>query len=62
MGKSNNVRDELNQAIAKLPEQAGKTGKELGREFTDNIKELTSIAQFKKTHTNQTKIIKQIFS
>ena len=57
---SNNVRDELNQAIAKLPEQAGKTGKELGREFTDNIKELTSIAQFKKTHTNQTKIIKQI--
>lgn len=57
---SEKIRDELNQAIAQLPEQAGKTGIELGTEYTDIIKRLTLIEQQKQAHKNQQKIVTAI--
>ncbi len=51
------VRDELNSAIAQLPEQAGKSGSQLGSEYTTIIAQLTKIEGFKKAHENQGKIV-----
>ncbi len=54
------IKDELQQAIALLPEQAGKTGKMLGREYTDIIKALTLIDKQKNEHKRQKALIKEI--
>ena len=59
---SNKIRDALNQAIGQLPEQAGKTGKELGTEYTTIIKRLTLIEKKKQTHKNQKKLVAEIES
>ena len=59
---SDKIRDELNQVIAKLPEQAGKTGKALGVEYTDIIRKLTLIDSQKKPHKNQKGLISLIVS
>ncbi len=57
---SNKIRDALNQAIAQLPEQAGKTGKELGEGYTTIIKQLTLIKKQKQAHKNQQRIMTEI--
>lgn len=54
------IKDELQQAIALLPEQAGKTGKTLGREYTDIIKALTLIDKQKNEHKRQKALIEEI--
>ena len=54
------IKDELQQAIALLPEQAGKTGKTLGREYTDIIKALTLIDKQKNEHKRQEALIEEI--
>ena len=54
------IKDELQQAIALLPEQAGKTGKTLGREYTDIIKALTLIDKQKNEHKRQETLIEEI--
>ncbi len=54
------VRDELNNAIAQLPEQAGKSGSQLGSEYTTIIVQLTKIEGFKKAHENQGKIVRTL--
>ncbi len=59
---SDKIRDALNQAIAQLPEQAGKSGKELGAEYTTIIKRLTLIEKEKQTHKNQKKLVAEIES
>ena len=59
---SGKIRDALNRAIAQLPEQAGKTGKELGAEYTTIIERLTLIEKQKQAHINQGKIVTEIES
>ena len=51
------IRDELNSAIAQLPEQAGKSGNQLGSEYKTIITHLTNIERFKKAHENQADIV-----
>lgn len=57
---SENIQDELNEAIALLPEQAGKTGKQLGTEYASIVKRLTLIKQDKNEYRNQQDIITTI--
>ena len=59
---SNEIQDVLNQAIAQLPEQAGKSGKKLGAEYTTIIERLALIEKQKKAHKNQKKLVKTIES
>ena len=59
---SNKIRDALNQAIAQLPEQAGKSGKELGAEYQTIVKRLTLIEKQKQVHKNQERIVKELES
>ena len=59
---SNKIRDALNQAIAQLPEQAGKSGKELGAEYKIIVERLTLIEKQKQVHKNQEKIVKELES
>lgn len=56
----NKIRDELNDAIAQLPEQAGKSGSQLGSEYTTIIAQLTNIERFKKTHENQGRVVRAL--
>lgn len=51
------TKDKLQQAIAQLPEQAGKTGKELGQEYTSIIRTLAHIDQQKREHKRQETLI-----
>ena len=55
--KSGDIKDELNTAIAQLPEQAGKSGKELGNEYNNIITKLTSIEIQQNPHQGQRKIL-----
>lgn len=57
---SEKMRDGLNLAIAQLPEQAGKTGKQLGQEYTRIVQNLTSIEQQKKAHEQQAQMIETL--
>lgn len=59
-GSVDKIKEELQQAIAGLPEQAGKTGKTLGREYTSLIKELTLIDKQKNEHKRQETLIEEI--
>ena len=54
------IKDELQKAIAGLPEQAGKTGKTLGREYTSIVKALTLMDKQKNEHKRQEKLIEAI--
>ena len=56
----NKIRDELNDAIAQLPEQAGKSGSQLGSEYTTIIAQLTNIERFKKIHENQGRVVRAL--
>lgn len=60
--KRDSFRDDLNNAIAQLPEQAGKTGSQLGSEYTNIIAQLTKVERLKRTHENQGKILGEIRS
>ncbi|MDE0156700.1 MAG: ATPase [Gammaproteobacteria bacterium] len=60
--KRDSVRDDLNNAIAQLPEQAGKTGSQLGSEYTNIIAQLTKVERLKRTHENQGKILGELRS
>lgn len=57
---SNKIRDALNKAIAQLPEQAGKSGANLGREYTAIIEKLAQIEQQKGAHKDQQKLVETI--
>ena len=54
------IRDELEQAIAQLPEQAGKTGRTLGQEYTYIIKQLAHIEKQKNEHARQKTLVEEI--
>ncbi len=58
--KVDKIKDELQQAIAQLPEQAGKTGSTLGQEYTDIIKQLTRIERQKTEYETQKKLIETL--
>ncbi len=58
--KAEKIRTDLNEAITQLPGQAGKSGKELGTEYTDIIQQLTLIEKQGQTHKNQKKIVEAI--
>ena len=58
--KRDNIKDELNNAIAQLPEQAGKSGSQLGSEYTNIIAQLTKIERLKRAHENQDKILREL--
>lgn len=60
--ESSKIRDTLDQAITQLPEKAGKTGKELGAEYTDIIRRLMLIEKQKQAHVDQQKIVNTIES
>lgn len=60
--KRDSVRDDLNNAIAQLPEQAGKTGSQLGSEYTNIIAQLTKVERLKRSHENQGKILGELRS
>ena len=51
------IRDDLNQAIAKLPPQVGKSGVQLGSEYQDIIKQLADIDKHKANYKQQKGII-----
>ena len=59
---SSKIQDVLNKAIAQLPEQAGKSGRELGAEYTIIIKQLTLVEKQRQGHKNQQKIADTIKS
>ncbi len=58
--KVDKIKDELEQAIAQLPEQAGKTGKTLGQEYTCIIKQLAHIEKQKNEHARQKTLVEEI--
>ena len=58
--KIHEIQDELNHAIAQLPEQVGKLGKMLGREYTDIVQQLTYIDNCKKEHRRQGEFIEAL--
>ncbi len=47
------IRDELNQAIAQLPDHAGKSGKTLGAEYKNVVAKLANIQKHKTIHEKQ---------
>ena len=60
LAKSEAIKDELNQAMNKLPEQAGKTGKQLGGEYTNITQQLVHIEQQKTEYLRQKKLTNAI--
>jgi len=57
---SKKIQDALNHAIGQLPEQAGKTGRQLGREYTQIVQNLARIEQQKTAHERQREIIESL--
>jgi len=57
---SKRIQDDLNHAIGQLPEQAGKTGRQLGGEYTQIVQNLAKIEQKKIAHEKQKKIIESL--
>jgi len=60
--KSDDISDQINQVITQLPEQAGKSGKEIGKNYQKIIAELTSVEAEKKEYENQTGLINALNS
>jgi len=60
--KSDNVREQINLAITKLPEQAGKSGKEIGKNYQKVIADLTSVEVEKREYKNQIRLINALSS
>ena len=54
------ITDELNQAIAQLPEQSGRSGKEIGREFQSIAAQLTVVSRQREILNLQKKIVKAL--
>ncbi len=54
------ITDELNQAIAQLPEQSGRSGKEIGREFQGIATQLTAVSRQREALDRQKKIVKEL--
>lgn len=54
------IEDDLHQAMAQLPGQSGKTGSELGREYTDIIEERRRIDRQKEEHRRQKQLIEAL--
>ena len=50
---SGEILDELNQAIAQLPDHAGKSGRVLGAEYKNIVAKLVKIQKLKATHEKQ---------
>ena len=51
--QSREILDELNQAIAQLPDHAGKSGRALGAEYKNIVAKLVNIRKNKTTHEKQ---------
>ncbi len=58
--EADKIKGERQQAIAQLPGHAGKTGEELGKEYTDLIRSLEYIERQKIEYTRQKKLIKTL--
>ena len=56
------IRDQLNQAIAQLPNQEGRSGKEIGAEYQKIIAELTALEGYKAEQQNQKRRIEALES
>jgi len=57
---SERIRNDLNDAIGRLPEQAGKTGRQLGQEYTQIVRNLANIEQQKKAHERKKQVIESL--
>ncbi len=57
---SENIQNDLNQAISKLPNHAGTPGRQLGGEYTRIVQQLTNIEQKKREHRRQSNLITTI--
>ncbi len=55
--QSNEIRNQINQAIAQLPDQEGKSGKEIGSNYQKIISDLTSIQHDKEEYERQKVLI-----
>ena len=55
--ESDKIRDQINQAIAKLPDQEGKSGKAIGDSYQKIITELTSLERYKEEYNSQKELI-----
>lgn len=60
--KRNAIQDELNQAIAELPDQFGKSGRELGSKYQEIQKNLAQIEIYKKAHASRKFILDSLYS
>lgn len=60
--KRNAIQDALNQAIADLPDQFGKSGRELGSKYQEIHKNLAQIETYKKAHANKGLILDSLDS
>lgn len=60
--KRNTIQDALNQAIADLPDQFGKSGRELGSKYQEIHKNLAQIETYKKAHASKKLILDSLFS
>lgn len=60
--KCNALQDALNQAIAGLPDQFGKSGRESGSRYQEIYKNLAQIEKYKKAHANEKLILDSLFS
>ncbi|MDA8001733.1 MAG: AAA family ATPase [Alphaproteobacteria bacterium] len=57
---SGEVKDELNQAISQLPEQVGKSGRELGQEYSEIVQQLAGIGQQERAHRAQKQLVDEL--
>ena len=55
--KSDKIRDQINQAIARLPDRAGKSGREVGQNYQKIIAELTGMERYKEEYEKWKKLV-----
>ncbi len=55
--QSDSIRKQINQAIAKLPDHEGKSGKEIGDNYQKILTELTTIERYKEEYEKQKQLI-----
>ena len=55
--QSNKIRDQINHAIAQLPNQEGRSGREIGNNYEKIISALILIEQYKEEYQRQEKLI-----
>ena len=54
------IREILNEAIAKLPDQEGKSGPQLGAEYAETVRRLSRIEYLRKSHGSKKKLVQTL--